>query len=481
MAGGSVDAALDSRTDVNESIIRETLAGDGLIRLIDARGADLSAIARGIKRAPVDAGDVSDRVKAGIRKVFGEDLTPVQVVERILGDVRARGDQAVMEYTLKIDGVDLSAQGLVVAEEELEEAASQVSEEFLAALRYARRNIEAFHLRQVRQSWVSYEADGVVLGQRHTPMDVVGVYVPGGTAAYPSSVLMNVVPAKVAGVGKVVMATPPGKAGKVNPYILAAAKEAGVDLVVRAGGAQAIAALAYGTETIPKVDKIFGPGNIFVTIAKKLVYGTVGVDMVAGPSEIFVIADGTANPKFVAADLLSQAEHDTGAAAVLVTWDEGLAGAVAEELARQLKELSRVSIAAESLRAHGRIVVVSGPGDAARLANEYAPEHLELAVEDPFALVGLVRHAGTVFLGHYTPESVGDYTAGSNHVLPTNGTARFSSALGVDDFMKRTNIVFYTKEALSKAARATVTLAEAEGLGAHARAVTVRVGDGDDV
>lgn len=451
------------------------------ISFIDARGADLSAIARSIKRAPVDAGDVSDQVKAGIRRVFGENLTPLEVVERILSDVRARGDEAVIEYTLKIDGVDLSAQGLVVAEEELREAAGQVSGDFLAALRYAKCNIEAFHRRQVRQSWVSYEAGGVVVGLRHTPMDIVGVYVPGGTAAYPSSVLMNVVPAKVAGVGKVVMVTPPGKDGKVNPHILAAAKEAGADLVVRAGGAQAIAALAYGTETIPRVDKIFGPGNIFVTIAKKLVYGTVGIDMMAGPSEIFVIADGSANPRFVAADLLSQAEHDTGAAAVLVTWDEGLAKSAAEELARQLGELSRMSIAAESLRTHGRIVVVSGPEDAVRLANEYAPEHLELAVEDPFSLVGLVRHAGTVFLGHYTPESLGDYTAGSNHVLPTNGTARFSSALGVDDFMKRTNIVFYTREALSKAARATVALAEAEGLGAHARAVTVRVGDGSDV
>lgn len=394
------------------------------------------------------------------------------VVSAILSDVRRNGDQAVLSYTRNFDGAELDA--LEVSQEEIQEAFAGVEPEFLNILKEAADNIRAFHAKQVRNSFLIAEHPGIVLGQKVTPIEKVGIYVPGGTAAYPSTVLMDTIPAKIAGCPQIVMTTPPDRNGKIPPAILAAAKIAGVDRIFKAGGAQAIGALAYGTESVPKMDKIVGPGNAFVAEAKKQVFGTVAIDMIAGPSEILVIADGKSNPAHVAADLLSQAEHDKLASAVLVTDSEALAQAVSEELEKQLPQLPRAEIARVSIENNGKIIVADSLMDGIAIANEIAPEHLELMVDDPFSYLDAIQNAGSIFLGRSCPEALGDYFAGPNHTLPTSGTARFSSALGVDDFVKKSQFTYYTAQALENAADKIRYFAEKEGLQAHGRSVMIR-------
>ena len=394
------------------------------------------------------------------------------IVADIIADVKANGDTAVKAYCAKFDKAELTS--LEVTPEEIQEAISQVEPEFLDILREAAENIRSFHSRQVRNSFVIADKPGIVLGQKITPIEKVGVYVPGGTAAYPSTVLMDTIPAKIAGCPQLVMVTPPGRDGKVNPAILAAASIAGVDRIFKVGGAQAIAALAYGTESIPRVDKIVGPGNAFVAEAKKQVFGRVSIDMIAGPSEILVIADGKSNPVHVAADLLSQAEHDKLASAVLVTDSEKLALAVQAELERQLPLLPRQEIARASIENNGKIIVAETLMAGIEIANEIAPEHLELQVDDPFSYLDAIQNAGSIFLGRSCPEALGDYFAGPNHTLPTSGTARFSNPLSVDDFVKKSQFSYYTPEALAKAADKIAAFAEKEGLRAHGRSVTIR-------
>ena len=393
-------------------------------------------------------------------------------VADIIAAVRARGDQAVLDFTQRFDGV--RPEPMLVSQQEVEEAFAAVEPEFLAVLEQAAQNIRAFHSRQVRNSFVIADRPGIVLGQKVTPIEKVGIYVPGGTAAYPSTVLMDTIPAKIAGCPRIVMVTPPGKDGKLNPAILAAAKIAGVNAVYKVGGAQAIAALAYGTESIPKVDKIVGPGNAFVAEAKKQVFGMVSIDMIAGPSEILVIADGKSNPVHVAADLLSQAEHDKLASAVLVTDSEELAEAVSQELERQLPKLPREEIARASIENNGKIIVADTLMQGIEIANEIAPEHLELMVDDPFAYLDAVKNAGSIFMGRSCPEALGDYFAGPNHTLPTSGTARFSSPLSVDDFVKKSQFSYYTADALGAVADKIAAFAEKESLRAHGRSVTIR-------
>lgn len=394
------------------------------------------------------------------------------IVADIIADVKENGDRAVKAYCAKFDKAELTS--LEVTPEEIQAAVSQVEPEFLDILREAAENIRAFHSRQVRNSFVIADKPGIVLGQKITPIEKVGVYVPGGTAAYPSTVLMDTIPAKIAGCPQLVMVTPPGRDGKVNPAILAAASIAGVDRIFKVGGAQAIAALAYGTESIPRVDKIVGPGNAFVAEAKKQVFGRVSIDMIAGPSEILVIADGKSNPVHVAADLLSQAEHDKLASAVLVTDSEELAQAVQAELERQLPLLPRQEIARASIENNGKIIVAETLMAGIEIANEIAPEHLELQVDDPFSYLDAIQNAGSIFLGRSCPEALGDYFAGPNHTLPTSGTARFSNPLSVDDFVKKSQFSYYTPEALAKAADKIAAFAEKEGLRAHGRSVTIR-------
>ena len=394
------------------------------------------------------------------------------IVADIIADVKENGDTAVKAYCAKFDKAELTS--LEVTPEEIQEAISQVEPEFLDILREAAENIRSFHSRQVRNSFVIADKPGIVLGQKITPIEKVGVYVPGGTAAYPSTVLMDTIPAKIAGCPHLVMVTPPGRDGKVNPAILAAADLAGVNRIFKVGGAQAIAALAYGTESIPKVDKIVGPGNAFVAEAKKQVFGRVSIDMIAGPSEILVIADGKSNPVHVAADLLSQAEHDKLASAVLVTDSEKLAQAVQAELERQLPLLPRQEIARASIENNGKIIVAETLMAGIEIANEIAPEHLELQVDDPFSYLDAIQNAGSIFLGRSCPEALGDYFAGPNHTLPTSGTARFSNPLSVDDFVKKSQFSYYTPEALAKAADKIAAFAEKEGLRAHGRSVTIR-------
>lgn len=396
-----------------------------------------------------------------------------EIVEDIIANVRKRGDAAIFEYAKKFDKADLSA--LEVTAEEIDEAFSLVDDKFIEILKEARWNITDFHSRQWRGSFLINEKDGVITGQKVIPIQKVGLYVPGGTAAYPSTVLMDSIPAKIAGCKEIVMVTPPMASGKVNPVILAAAKIAGVDRIFKVGGAQAIAALAYGTESIPAVDKIVGPGNAFVAEAKKQVFGKVSIDMIAGPSEILVVADSKSDPKFVAADLLSQAEHDRMASAVLVTDSFDFAKAVSDELEMQIPELQRAEIARASIDNHGKIIVAEGDLMLAiDIANEIAPEHLELCVDNPFDYLDKILHAGSVFMGRYCPEALGDYFAGPNHTLPTSGTARFSSPLSVEDFIKTTQFTYYTKEAFSKVADKVAYFANKEGLGAHAKSATVR-------
>ena len=402
--------------------------------------------------------------------------TPISRVEEpvaaILADVKKRGDEAVLEYTARFDRCRLDS--LAVTAEEIEEAFSLVEPEFLEVLQKAAANIREFHTAQVRQSLVLTPRSGVVLGQRITPIERVGLYVPGGTAAYPSTVLMDAIPAKIAGCDRVVMATPPGADGRINPAILAAAKIAGVTDIFKMGGAQAVAALAYGTASVPKVDKIVGPGNAFVAEAKKQVFGMVAIDMIAGPSEILVLADDRSDPKVVAADLLSQAEHDRSASAVLVTESMELAKAVQLEVEVQLERLPRRDIARASVDQNGMIIVADDLSQGIEIANRLAPEHLELMVDDPFAYLDSIRNAGSVFLGRSCPEALGDYFAGPNHTLPTSGTARFSSPLGVDDFVKKSQFLYYTPEALDAVAEDVAKFARKEGLEAHARSALVR-------
>ena len=394
------------------------------------------------------------------------------IVADILYDVRKNGDKAVLAYCAKFDKAELDT--LEVSKQEIAEAIDAVEPEFLEILKEAAANIRAFHSRQVRNSFVLADKPGVVLGQKVTPIEKVGVYVPGGTAAYPSTVLMDTIPAKIAGCPQIVMVTPPGKDGKINPAILAAASIAGVDKIFKVGGAQAIAALAYGTESIPKVDKIVGPGNAFVAEAKKQVFGMVSIDMIAGPSEILVIADGKSNPVHVAADLLSQAEHDKLASAVLVTDSEELAVTVRDELERQLPLLPREEIARASIDNNGKIIVAENLMQGIEIANEIAPEHLELVVDDPFSYLDAVKNAGSIFMGRSCPEALGDYFAGPNHTLPTSGTARFSSPLSVDDFVKKSQFSYYTADALGNVAEKIAAFAEKEGLRAHGRSVLIR-------
>lgn len=400
------------------------------------------------------------------------DRKVTSAVTDILNNVKQNGDDAVREYTLKFDGHMPSK--FEISREEIDSSPDKCDRDFILALYKAADNIRDFHARQKQQGWLEPKQNGVILGQRIRGLKRVGVYVPGGTAAYPSSVLMNVIPAKIAGVKEIVMVTPPQKDGTANPDILAAAKIAGVDRVFLMGGAQAVAALAYGTQSVPKVDKIVGPGNIFVATAKKLLYGTVDIDMIAGPSEILIVADKSANPKFLAADLMSQAEHDKMASAILLTTSEETANETAKELSRQMQTLERRDIIEQSLNDFGAIIVCKDISEAVDFANELAPEHLELAVENPMEYIGRVDNAGSVFLGHYSPEPLGDYFAGPNHVLPTSGTARFFSPLSVDSFIKKSSFIYYTEPALSEAKDDIIKLAETEGLTAHANSIKVR-------
>jgi len=411
-------------------------------------------------------------------EIFGRTEASMDIsgiVADILANVRERGDAAIREYTERFDKVSLD--DILVSKEEIDEAMALIDPQFIGVLNRAAANIRTFHEKQVRQGFEIRREDGCVIGQKITPVDKAGLYVPGGTAAYPSTVLMDSIPAKIAGVPEVVMVTPPGKDGKVNPAILAAAQVAGIDRIFKVGGAQAIAALAYGTETIPKVDKIVGPGNAFVAEAKKQVFGMVSIDMIAGPSEILVVSDGKSNPVYVASDLLSQAEHDRMASAVLVTDSADLAEAVSRELERQIPLLDRAEIARASIDTNGKIIIADDLDTVIDIANEIAPEHLELCVDDPFAYLAKIRHAGSVFMGRNCPEALGDYFAGPNHTLPTSGTAKFSNPLSVDDFVKKTQFTYYTKEALGEVAEDIAYFAAKEGLTGHARSVLVRFED----
>ena len=404
-------------------------------------------------------------------QVFNKEAT----VREILQSIKRLGDRALLDYTAEFDGQRFeTGQSLLVTPAELDAAYQRVDHDLLEAIRLAKQKIETFHRMKIPQSWVHFADQGVVLGKRYTPVDRAGIYIPGGRAVYPSTVLMNAIPALVAGVDRIIMVTPPNSEGGINPAVLVAAQEAGIKEIYRVGGAQAIGALAYGTETIPKVDVISGPGNIYVMLAKKLVYGTVGIDSLAGPSEILIIADSSANPEHVAADLLAQAEHDPMAAAVLITTDAGLAEKVAEQVQAQLLDHPRRVLTEKSIANFGIIIVVETLEQAAELSNEFATEHLELEVEDPWALLPKIRHAGAIFLGHATPEAVGDYLAGPNHTLPTSGSARYASPLGVETFLKHSSLIQYTQPALESVAKAIDTLAAAEGLPSHGASVTLR-------
>lgn len=408
-----------------------------------------------------------------LKKRAGEaDKEIVDCVRSIIEGVKLHGDEAVKEYTVRFDGgIPKKA---VVEKEELQAYLNQVDEEFKSAIVNAKNNIYDFHLRQAQQSWMTTNENGVMMGQRVRGLHRVGIYVPGGTAAYPSSVLMNAIPARIAGVKEIIMVTPPAKDGLPNPDIMAAAAVAGVDKVFLVGGAQAVAALAYGTQRIPKVDKIVGPGNIFVATAKKLLYGVVDIDMVAGPSEILIVADKTADPAFLAADLMSQAEHDRLASAILLTVDDGIAKRTQQQIEKQMKTLERQEIIKESLDKFGEIIVCENLEQAIRFANELAPEHLELCINEPLKYIGRIDNAGSVFLGNWSPEPLGDYYAGPNHVLPTSGTARFFSPLSVDSFVKKSSFIYYTSAELRKAKDDIIKLAESEGLTAHANSIKVR-------
>jgi histidinol dehydrogenase len=430
---------------------------NSLVRVIDIRNnKELEEYLKLVNKTQMDMGNIYNSV------------------DEIVSNVRAKGDRAVIDYTMQFDKIELTSSELRVSKDEITEAYGKIDQKLLDVIRKAKSNIENFHAKQKEKSWFSTEENGVFLGQLYRALEVVGVYVPGGSAPLPSSVLMNVIPAKVAGVERIIMSTPPGKDGSINPAILVAANEAGANEIYKAGGAQAIAALAFGTQTIPKVDKIVGPGNIYVNMAKRIVFGYCGIDMFAGPSDITVIADETAKPSFVAADLLSQSEHDPLSAAILVTTSEALADKVKKEIKRQYEYLSRKDILDKSLKDNCAIVIVNNLEEAVETANRIAPEHLEVCVQDPFSLLGSIKNAGAIFLGNYATEPLGDYFAGPNHVLPTSGTSRFFSPLNVADFMKKSSVISYTKSALEQVCEDVVLFAEAEGLDAHANAIKVR-------
>ncbi|KGK88609.1 histidinol dehydrogenase [Clostridium sp. HMP27] len=412
-----------------------------------------------------------DSLKERAEEVQGDVINKV---EDILRDIRNNGDDALIQYTNKFDSNSVNLNNFIVSKDEIEEAYEKVDSDFLSAIQKAKENIEEFHERQKRNSWMMTKDKGVILGQTIRALENVGIYVPGGTAAYPSSVIMNAVPAKVAGVKNITMVTPPLKDGSINPNILVAADIAGVDKIIKAGGAQAVGALAFGTESIEKVDKIVGPGNIYVAMAKRSVYGFVDIDMIAGPSEILIIADANANPKFLAADLMSQAEHDVLASSILITTSFELAEKVKLELERQVETLDRKEIIKESLKNYGAIIVVSTLEETIEMANEIAPEHLEIVIDKPFDILGEIKNAGSIFIGEYSPEPLGDYMAGPNHVLPTSGTARFFSPLSVDDFIKKSSYIYYTSPALKDLKTDIIKIAETEGLTAHANSIKVR-------
>ncbi len=418
--------------------------------------------------------DFEQNLQAIVNRGESAQADVVETVREIIESVRQRGDAALVEYTARFDRLQLEAATLEVARSEIDQALAAVSQESLDTLRLATDRIAAYHEKQKTQTWLSTEESDVLLGQMVRPLERVGIYVPGGKAAYPSSVLMNAVPAKVAGVAEVVMVVPmPG--GEVNPHVLAAAHLAGVDRIFKLGGAQAVAALAYGTESVPRVDKITGPGNIYVATAKQMVFGQVDIDMIAGPSEILIINDGSGDPEHLAADLLSQAEHDELASSILITTSEKMANRVAEALEKQLSVLSREKIARSSIENYGAIILAKDLGEGIAFSNRIAPEHLELAVQAPFEILPAIRHAGAIFMGHNTPEAAGDYLAGPNHTLPTGGTARFFSPLGLEDFVKKTSIVSFSRQGLERLGRQIIHIAELEGLEAHARSVSIRL------
>ena len=432
------------------------------MKIINSSEVGREAVERLLTKKAFDEVELSPRVREANKKIFGADLSAIEIVRRIVGDVRERGDAAVIDWTFKIDSVELD--NFAVELEDIE-----IAPEVLKSLKVAADNIRRFHTEQLPKSWITYRGENSLLGQAIIPLERVGVYVPGGTAAYPSSVLMNIIPAKVAGVGEIIMCTP-----NANPTVLAAAKLAGVDKVFNIGGAQAIAAMAFGTEQIPRVNKIVGPGNIFVTLAKKEVYGHCDIDMLAGPSEILIIADEYANPVYAAADMLSQAEHDPLACSIVITTSATLADKIAAQVEEQITKLPRREIASASIERNGLIVVAKDLNEAAYFANCSAPEHLELLTQEPFALLPKIRNAGAIFMGAYSPEPLGDYLAGPNHVLPTGGTAKFYSVLNVETFLKRTSLISYTRNDLLCAADDVIKLANAEGLNAHANAITLR-------
>ncbi|MBQ7122561.1 MAG: histidinol dehydrogenase [Clostridia bacterium] len=421
-----------------------------------------------IKIINIENAEKSDILTRDIKLESGVE----NIVSDIIANVKENGDKALKEYALKFDKAEI--ENLRVTSEEIEKAYEDEDKAFIETLEIAKKNIEEFHKKQLREGFEINEGNGMISGQKITPIEKAGLYVPGGTASYPSTVLMNAVPAKIAGVKEIVMVTPPDKDGNIPSAILCAAKIAGVDTIIKTGGAQAVAALAYGTESVPKVDKIVGPGNVFVATAKRMLYGLVDIDMIAGPSEILVLADGTCNPAFVAADLLSQAEHDKLASAVLVTDSEKLAYAVSEELEKQIPMLPREEIARASIDTNGKIIIAKNLEQGVEIANEIAPEHLEVCVDDPFALLDKIKNAGSIFLGKNTPEALGDYLAGTNHTLPTSGTARFSSPLSVDDFVKKSQYIYYTEEALGKVKDNIVLFANREGLHAHGKSAAIR-------
>ena len=432
------------------------------MQIINSKNIGREAVEKLLTKKSFDEVELSPKIREANKKIFGEDLSAIEIVRKIVSDVRNLGDKAVIDYTKKIDGVEIDNFAVDFADIEIDS-------EIFASLKVAADNIRRFHVEQLPKSWITYRGENSLLGQAVIPLDRVGVYVPGGTAAYPSSVLMNIIPAKVAGVREIIMCTP-----NANKTVLAAAKLAGVDKIFKIGGAQAIAAMAFGTEQIPRVNKIVGPGNIFVTLAKKEVYGHCDIDMLAGPSEILIIADENANPIYAAADMLSQAEHDPLACSIVITTSAELADKIAAQVDAQLKNLPRREIAAASIERNGLIVVAKDLNEAADFANFSAPEHLELLIDEPFALLPKIKNAGAIFLGAYSPEPLGDYLAGPNHVLPTGGTAKFYSVLNVETFLKRTSLISYTKNDLRGAAEDIIKLANAEGLQAHAAAIKIR-------
>ena len=444
------------------------------MKIVRVKELGIEQIKQMLTKPAFDEVVLSPKIQGKNKILFGQDLTASQVVDKIVQAVRQDGDAAVMKYTKLIDGVDFSPAEFLVTAEEYAAAEQEADPEVVESLKKAAANVRSYHMEQKPKSWMTYREHGSILGQALIPLDRVGIYVPGGTASYPSSVIMNAVPAAVAGVGEIIMMVPPALDGKINPYVLIAAREAGVTKIFKIGGAQAIAAMAFGTKSIPRVDKITGPGNIFVTLAKKAVYGHCDIDMLAGPSEILIVADKTADPVYTAADMLSQAEHDTLASSIVITDSEEVAKQVQKELELQLAKLPRQEIARASLDKNGLIVIAETITQAMELANVSAPEHMEILTAQPFELLPYVRHAGAVFLGPYSPEPLGDYFAGPNHVLPTGGTARFYSVLNVETFMKRTSIISYTQPALMAVQNDIIRLAKAEGLDAHANAIRLR-------